>query len=304
MAFTDMMTSARGPGVIGMLIALLVLLGFGTLFIFAFDEGAQGGDLSIEAMISRQAREIDSLKFRIEQGEKQLAGAEALHKAASQLAEFKRENKFRGIELNTLQDRAAAADETLNASIAEFESYKDKYRAFVRNKAKGEKLETLATTSGKTYRNVEIRQVTPVGMQIRHDDGQLRIPYEELPADMQDYYQFDPKQKTEAIAQEIETRKKHEAAVATAQASTAEAKEQQRAEEAEQSQRDAAAAINRIDARLASLRSEVNQLQGNLAAESRKSGVRNSAQIQAQISAKKREMNELRSKLSSLRNQL
>jgi hypothetical protein len=39
MSFSDLMQSGRGPGVIGMLLALVVLVGFGLLFMFAFDEG-------------------------------------------------------------------------------------------------------------------------------------------------------------------------------------------------------------------------------------------------------------------------
>jgi hypothetical protein len=34
MSFTDLMSSSRGPGLIGTLMALLVLVGFGTLYLF------------------------------------------------------------------------------------------------------------------------------------------------------------------------------------------------------------------------------------------------------------------------------
>ena len=46
------MSSARGPGVIGMIMALIVLLGFGVLFMFAFDEDLQGGGQTIEALVA------------------------------------------------------------------------------------------------------------------------------------------------------------------------------------------------------------------------------------------------------------
>ena len=52
------MSSGRGPGVIGMVMALIVLLGFGLLFTFAYDEEAQGGDQSIESVIAHQAKAI------------------------------------------------------------------------------------------------------------------------------------------------------------------------------------------------------------------------------------------------------
>ena len=42
MGFSDLLSSSRGPGVIGVLVALLVLGGFGTLFV-VFDDNMQGG---------------------------------------------------------------------------------------------------------------------------------------------------------------------------------------------------------------------------------------------------------------------
>jgi hypothetical protein len=72
MSFSDMMSSGRGPGVIGMLMALVVLVGFGVLFMFATDEGFQGGDQSIESIIKHQAGDIESLKGGIANGMKSL----------------------------------------------------------------------------------------------------------------------------------------------------------------------------------------------------------------------------------------
>ena len=60
--FEDIFSSSRGAGVIGALLALLVLVGFGTLFLFVFDKGMQGGDITIESVIRDQDSTITSLK--------------------------------------------------------------------------------------------------------------------------------------------------------------------------------------------------------------------------------------------------
>lgn len=46
MSFSDMMSSGRGPGVIGMILALIVLLGFGVLFMFASRKADRAGNRS------------------------------------------------------------------------------------------------------------------------------------------------------------------------------------------------------------------------------------------------------------------
>ena len=73
MSFSDMMSSGRGPGVIGMVMALIVLLGFGLLFMFAFDEGLQGGSQSIQSVIAQQAKHIIDDQQAITTGRESLA---------------------------------------------------------------------------------------------------------------------------------------------------------------------------------------------------------------------------------------
>ena len=90
MSFTDMMSSHRGPGVIGMVMGLFVLLGFGVLFVFAFDEGSQGGDLSIESVVRYQAKEIDGYQANIVSGQQNLDQAPARITQARELARLNR----------------------------------------------------------------------------------------------------------------------------------------------------------------------------------------------------------------------
>ena len=227
------MSSARGPGVIGMLMALVVLVGFGLLFMFAFDEGMQGADQSIESFIAHQAKEIDNIKHTISRGEVQLGKAPALVAAEKELKATKRENQFREGMVGSLKQGIVAANQSIAAKTQEFEAYKDEYRAFTRSKAKGQTIERLQTRTGEVYEKVTIRQVTPIGIQILYDGGQKRINFEDLPPAMQDHYQFDPKQKAAALASENTVRKEHEAAVSVATAAEGQQLAAQRQKEAE-----------------------------------------------------------------------
>lgn len=199
-----------------MLMALVVLIGFGVLFLFATDEGLQGGDQSIESVIKYQARDIEHLKGAIDNGQKSLDGAPARLKNAEESARLTRRNETLQTNILNLGNLIKGATEELSRGNDAFEAYKDEYRAYVRGKAKGESIAILETQSGAVYKNVNIREVTPVGIQIRHDEGQKRIPFEELPQAMIERFQFDPKQKAAAVAKEQATWNEHEAAVSAA----------------------------------------------------------------------------------------
>ena len=181
MSFSEMMESGRGPGVIGMLLALLVLVGFGALFVFAFDDKLQGGAQSIESYLASQAKEIADANASISHGQKRLMKAPERHALKKELAGIKRENQSRAARIDSLETGVASAKQDVAALMKAFEGYKDEYRAVARGKAKGETMERLETRDGNAYVNVIIKDVTPIGLQIMHDGGLKRIPYEELP---------------------------------------------------------------------------------------------------------------------------
>lgn len=199
-----------------MLMALLVLLGFGALFMFAFDEGLQGGAQSIESVIVNQAKQILSDQQSITAGREVLAQVPTKVANAKELNRLKYENDSLKTKTADLVSAVAAKKAEVVSSIDTFEAYKDRFRAYIRGKAKGEAMEKLETLSGTIYTNVNIREVTAIGIQIRHEGGQKRIAFEELPEEMKDRFQFDPKQKEKALTQETENFVKHEAAVAAA----------------------------------------------------------------------------------------
>ncbi len=297
------MSSGRGPGVIGMIMALIVLLGFGVLFMFAFDEGAQGGDQSIESVIAYQAKDIVASEALRDSNLTTLAKAPVRVVNAKELARLKREEQSMQEKIAGLKSGVEAGKAAIATRNAATEAYKDEYRALVRGKAKGEIMPKLETTTGAVYTNVNIREVTAVGIQIRHDDGQKRIPFEDLPESMKDHFQFDPKQKEKALAQETAAHEELAAAVAV----TEEAADQQaavrRAEEAEALKRNTARAIAQKEARIKSLDEEIERMEEAIEKEAYKT-VSRAGIMRGQLTAKQRELAELHAQISSLQSRL
>lgn len=299
MSFTDLMSSGRGPGVIGMIMALIVLLGFGVLFMFAFDEGAQGGDQSIESVIAYQAKDIVASEALRDSNLTTLAKAPVRVVNAKELARLKREDQSMQEKIAGLKSGVEAGKAAIATRNAATEAYKDEYRALVRGKAKGEVMPKLETTTGAVYTNVNIREVTAVGIQIRHDDGQKRIPFEDLPESMKDHFQFDPKQKEKALAQETAAHDELAAAVAVTEEAAGQQAAVRRAEEAEALRKNTARAIAQKEARIESLDEEIERMEEAIKKEAYKT-VSRAGIMRGQLTAKQRELAELRAQISSL----
>jgi hypothetical protein len=80
----------------------------------------------------------------------------------------------------------------------------------------GQVIAKLETLKGDVYENVTIREVSPIGIAIRHDAGSRRVPFEELPLEMQRQFLFDPKEKEKALADEHAVQNAHLAQVEAA----------------------------------------------------------------------------------------
>ena len=303
MSFTDLMSSGRGPGVIGMVMALIVLLGFGVLFTFAYDEEAQGGDQSIESVIAHQAKDIVGSEAMRDSNRTMLGQAPARVSNAKELTRLKRESQAMQEKTGGLTATVATAKVAIATRNAANDAYKDQYRALVRGKAKGETLPKLETTTGVVYINVNIREVNAVGIQIRHDDGQKRIPFEELPETMKDRFQFDPKQKEKALAKETAAHEELVAAVAVTDGLAEQQAAARRAEEVESLKKNTIRAIAQKEARLESLDEEIERMGKAIDLEAYKT-VSRAGIMRGQLVAKQRELAELRAQISTLRSRL
>lgn len=286
-----------------MVLALIVLIGFGVLFMFAFDEGLQGEGHTIESVIASQAKDIAGFHQAIATGRETLALAPARIATSNELSAYKRTNAAQKEELAKLTAGVEGGKAMVQSQKLAFDDYKDEYRGFVRGNAKGTTLPELKTVAGIVYKNVNIREVTAVGMQIRHDDGQKRIPFEDLSEEMRDYYQFDPNQKDEALAAESSARKVHEDEVDAANVIADQQMGVQRAKEAQAARESAMRTLALKEASAKALEGEIKQLSDSLPMEMQKKLSR-AGIIREQIADKQNQLSALRSQIASLRSHL
>ncbi len=202
MGFSDLLTSSRGPGVIGTLLALLVLVGFGTLYLFVFDEGLQGGHKTIEGVIREQAMEIDGSKVEIENAKKRLEQANIAKAKAREADELTTRNANLAKQIEELTAAKAAAAEEVAKATADWEAYKDQYRESEWASAVGDKMPDIKTPSGEVFTNVEVKAVDHTGVRISHSAGGKTISPEDLPPDLFDRFQFDLAKKEEIEKEE------------------------------------------------------------------------------------------------------
>ncbi len=274
------MSSGRGPGVIGMVMALFVLIGFGLLFMFATDDGFQEGGASIERVIAHQAKDIEFARRVVADGQTALDSSSVRVRNSKELARLTRGNKTLKENIEALGKRNQVGKEEFARQSEAFEAYKNQYRVFVRGKAKGESMATLETLTGGVYKNVSIREVTAVGIQIRHEDGQKRIPFEELPEALKERFQFDPKQKAAVLAKERATWDEHEAAAVVADGLADQEMARQRTVEVENGKVRVRREIEVKQAQIVSIQGEIGSLEREMdRAASQASGARSTGRI-------------------------
>ncbi len=205
MGFSDLLTSSRGPGVIGTLLALLVLVGFGTLYIFVFDEGLQGGGKKIEAVVRDQGMLIDSNKQQIASFKVQMEEGKRLKEQDQDLTQLKVRTELARKRIAEVTADRDAAQAARDASMAKWEEYKDAYRASEWASAEGQEIGDLRTMSGRNFSQVIITKVTHIGIEITDETGKRRIDSSDLPLALQDRFQFDENKKTVATQHEDKT---------------------------------------------------------------------------------------------------
>lgn len=201
-----------------MLMALVVIGGFGVLYVFVFDAEMQGKGVTIESVIRDNQKEIESYQEQIRYAENQLKRSESFADLSKKLDETRQEKLVLENNIKALGEELEKTKATLVTTQTAWDQYKVQYRSNVRTKAVGEKIDEIVLKSGAVYKNAEIREVSAVGVQIRHTDGQKRIPFEELSEEWQERFQFDAEQKEQALAAELAAQKMHDEAVEKAAA--------------------------------------------------------------------------------------
>jgi len=298
MSFSDLMSSSRGPGVIGLLMATVVLLGFGCLFMFAYEPNAQGEGRNIQAIIRDQSNEIDALRDRLNDRER-LLEKESVRRVEAQSFVLTKASLEKNIELvANARQKVTDLNGAISAKSQEFEDYKNTYRQMARSAAKGETLPEIKTLDGMTYKKVILKEVTAVGIQISHEDGIKRIPFDLLPGTLQERFQYDPNQKEEALKREAVEQSEHDTAVDFSNKDL-----QRQAEKKKEAARLALAQqYNESKKLLQQKEAEIHALEAAIAAERKKKFSRAPA-MEERLADKKVEFSALRDRVARLKSQ-
>lgn len=296
-----MMQSGRGPGLIGMLLAMVVLAGFSVLFLLAFNEDPAGSKLTPEAIIHDQDKEIVELNAAITQRRASLEPLPKLQEAERRLTAVKQQLKTAADQTETAKSRVAELDSRISNVRTELDEYRNRYRQSSRLAAKGEDLGTLTTRSGKTYKQAVVREVNALGMRIAYDGGAgaTSIPYEELPPELQDRFQFDPQQRDEYVAMQHQSIKARDEGVKGVLDQAKNLDAQRKAMEDTQRKENARRAIALKKSQIATLDTEIQQLEVDLVREMQKK-LRQTNAIKSKIATKQQQRTQLMTEIGQL----
>ena len=201
MGSSDIFSSSHGPGVIGTFMALVVLLGFGGLYMLVGDSYLSSGP-PIETQIEELDKDIAILKSSIAAHSEEVESFAELKDAAFKLQRLAIKNKELENQIAELETNRESATTKLDAGMAEFEDYKTRYRESARLSLVDKVYEELQSQDGTTFRNVKVTSVDPVRISFQHKNGLGKIDLANLPEEMRDYLQFSSEEAQSKIVDE------------------------------------------------------------------------------------------------------
>ncbi len=264
MLFDDLFSSAKGPGVIGTIMALIVLLGFGLLFMLASDQGFKGGEKSLASIIRETEKEIEGTRSRIQSGEDLLQQIPRLEELVSAFNRATARNESLAAGVSSRNANIQALKEKRDNKLTEWEDYRNQYRANIRTTAVGTSIPELKTTEGKIYLAVVISKVTAIGIHIRHKDGLSNLNFKVLPQEIQDYYQYDEKQMLSETKRLAEVTQSLNKAAATVHAANEVANAEQKDNDKKADREKIIVKIAMMEAQVSSLTGQISQLEGDI----------------------------------------
>jgi len=131
-------------------------------------------------------------------------------------ARMEREMERLQSEIKSLEGLIRDQEIEAEKQRAEFDKYKDRYRASVRAKAVGTTLGDVEC-AGQTYRSTKISKVDDLGISVTHLGGVARLDFARLPVELQMKFGYESEVARKVRAEQAESRKK--SALARAKAS-------------------------------------------------------------------------------------
>lgn len=191
MGFTDLLSSGRGPGVIGTLVALLVLVGFGGLFMVFDKDMERAGGKKIEAVVRDLGLEIEGKQTQLASFKELVKQGDLLKEQENTIGEIKASVAQGAPKIEELKANISAAEAANKEAKAAWEEYKNQYRAQTWEKAIGRNIgDVKGVTSGKLYTNAVITKVEHIGLRVTDSTGPKRIALEDVPLSLVDELQL------------------------------------------------------------------------------------------------------------------
>lgn len=189
--FNDSHETTRNVGMMGVVLAVLVLIGlYGLGAAFLTGMGMlEGEGRSLQVSIDRLETQIEESNEAL--GEEALIREKLEHYAAilTEIEESVETLEEREKEVDLAEVAVAAAKAELETRKRAFGKYREQYRDAVRALAKGEIMD-LSELRGDGFEKVRVLGVSPLYLKVMSSSGPVGIPYQELPDDLQDRFQF------------------------------------------------------------------------------------------------------------------
>jgi hypothetical protein len=197
----------ENSGLVWGLIGLIVLVMAGVFLSIIVDTRFRFSRGQAELETSQAESEAFLAELRVTARARQDLLLRATHAAgdsAAMLEEITPQLAGGDAEIDTLTEKRAALAQSITTLEKSFAEYRAAYRNAEWRLAIGEKHPSLAVRGGRTYQDVEITRVTPVGLEIRHADGIARIEGPDLPVPFQERFQWQDEERRAALHAEDE----------------------------------------------------------------------------------------------------
>lgn len=106
--------------------------------------------------------------------------------------------------------KLAAVEREIRSHSEGMEGYRQEYVRWVRLVAEGERYPELRLRHGMVYREVVIRRVTGVGLEVRHSSGTARLRHGDLSEEWQDRFLWTGEEAQRSLAEEARADRKME----------------------------------------------------------------------------------------------
>lgn len=195
---TDFNSDTKGVSILGGLLAVVVLGGFGLLGMLTLGGRFNGSDAAkAREQIRIAGREIGHLDKAIEEASRRLQTEketlqrlEDLPRLEAELGALTSQVSEMGMELAKVQGQTASAENSRIELAQDRIEHLKGYRKAERSSAKGEKLAVLVLNDGTRYEDVTIGTVDATGLTVRLPSGPKNVEFQKLPKELQRRFQF------------------------------------------------------------------------------------------------------------------